>query len=204
MNWIAHIFLSELNTDFQIGNYLADPLKGKVWENANENIKKGMYVHKIIDSYTDSHLFFKNSKNKLGSKGLLKAVVIDLTYDYLLTKNWDKFSNIPINKFLDEFHMNAMKKLDSLPLTAQTPLERLIRHDILNQYKTLSDLEKAFLRVDYKLSQRLLKRDTTHRYFDIVNSNIDSIEEDFLIFFPQLCKEVKKHISDDKSNHIII
>ena len=86
MNWIAHIFLSELNTDFQIGNYLADPLKGKVWENANENIKKGMYVHKIIDSYTDSHLFFKNSKNKLGSKGLLKAVVIDLTYDYLLTK----------------------------------------------------------------------------------------------------------------------
>ncbi|WP_320033694.1 ACP phosphodiesterase [Halarcobacter sp.] len=204
MNWIAHIFLSELNTDFQIGNYLADPLKGKSWEDANENIKKGMYVHKIIDSYTDSHDFFKNSKNRLGSKGLLKAVVIDLTYDYLLTKNWEKFSNIPINEFLDSFYINALKRLDSLPLHAKTPLERLIQHDILNQYKTLDDLEKAFLRVDYKLSQRLLKRDTTHRYIDIVSSNIHSIEEDFLIFFPQLCKEVKKHIDDDKSNHIIV
>ena len=87
MNWLAHIFLSEQNIDFQIGNYLADPLKGRVWEQASPNLKNGMHVHKIIDSYTDAHREFKRSKLRLGEKGLLKPIIIDLTYDYLLTKN---------------------------------------------------------------------------------------------------------------------
>jgi acyl carrier protein phosphodiesterase len=30
MNWLAHVFLSEENVDFQIGNFLADPMKGKL------------------------------------------------------------------------------------------------------------------------------------------------------------------------------
>lgn len=91
MNWLAHVFLSEQNIDFQVGNFISDPLKGKAWENASEDIKKGMEVHKIIDSYTDSHTIFKQSKKRLKDKGLLKAVIVDFTYDYLLAKNWDKF-----------------------------------------------------------------------------------------------------------------
>lgn len=201
MNWIAHIFLSEHNAKFQIGNYLADPLKGKAWIDANENIKKGMYVHKIIDSYTDKHDIFKQSKKRLGEKGLLKAVVIDLTYDYMLTRNWDKFSNIPMKEFLDKFYIESKQISHTLPINAKAPLQRLIEHDILNQYQTFEDLKKAFQRVDYKLSQRLLKRDNTYRYNEIVLSNIDKIEKDFLEFFPELCNETKKHLNKDFIPH---
>ena len=104
MNWLAHVFLSELNIDFQIGNFLADPLKGRAWENSNENIKKGMQTHKLIDSYTDSHEIISCSKRRLRERGLLKPVIIDLTYDYLLTKNWDKFCNIPLKIFSNNFY----------------------------------------------------------------------------------------------------
>lgn len=200
MNWIAHIFLSELNIDFQIGNYLADPLKGKAWDSANHNIKQGMRIHKIIDSYTDTHQIFKRSKERL-EKGLLRAVVMDLTYDYLLTKNWNKFSNTPMDKFFDDFHIKANKRLESIPLTAKLPLERLINYDILNKYKSLEDLKKAFSRVDNKLSQRLLKRDCNSRYFESVSKNIFKLEEDFLEFFPQLCIEIKKHTDESKLTH---
>jgi acyl carrier protein phosphodiesterase len=200
MNWIAHIFLSEYNIDFQIGNYLADPLKGKIWQEANENLKKGMNLHKTIDSYTDSHQIFKRSKQRIG-KGVLRAVVIDLTYDYLLTKNWDKFCKIPMDAFFDEFNIKARNRLKDIPKNAQLPLERLIDYDILNRYKTLQDLEKAFLRVDKKLSQRLLKRDSNSRYFGTVSKNISNLEDDFLEFFPQLCFEIKKYINESKLTH---
>ena len=96
LNWLAHVFLSELDIDFQIGNFLADPLKGRVWENASDEIKKGMQTHKKIDSFTDSHEIISCSKKRLRERGLLKPVIVDLTYDYLLTKNWDKFCTIPL------------------------------------------------------------------------------------------------------------
>ena len=32
MNWLAHIFLSENKIDFQLGNFLADQLKGRLCE----------------------------------------------------------------------------------------------------------------------------------------------------------------------------
>ncbi|RXK00419.1 hypothetical protein CRU98_04470 [Arcobacter sp. CECT 8986] len=201
MNWLAHIFLSENNIDFQIGNYLADPLKGKAWSNANTNIIKGMQIHKMIDSYTDNHIEFKNSKNRLGEKGLLKPVVVDLTYDYLLTKNWNRYCNISLNKFLNIFYDNAIKNMNTLPDNAKLKLSRLIEFDLLNKYQNLDDLNQSFKRVDKRLSQRLLKRDSVSRYYDLVCKNIDGIEDDFLIFFPQLCSYIKENTNNLNLTH---
>lgn len=201
MNWLAHIFLSEENINFQIGNYLADPLKGKYWENIDLDLKKGMIVHKIIDSYTDAHEEFKKSKDRLGKKGLLKSVVIDLTYDYLLTKNWHIFCKIPIDEFLQTFYTQANNQFPLLPDHALTPLKRMIDFDLLNKYRTLEDLNMAFTRVDKRLSPKLKQRDQVSSYFEKVVENIDEIEDDFLVFFPQLCIKVKKNVNQEKLGH---
>ncbi len=106
MNWLAHIFLSEQHIDFQLGNFLADPLKTRLWNHASKELKEGVRVHKIIDSYTDSNKIVTKSKARLKEKGLLKSIVIDLTYDYLLTKNWEKF----VISQLKNFHMIFIQK----------------------------------------------------------------------------------------------
>jgi len=200
MNWIAHIFLSEYNIDFQIGNYLADPLKGKVWEDANANFINGMKIHKIIDSYTDKNLLFKRSKQRIGS-GLLRGVVIDLTYDYLLSKNWDKFSNIPLDIFFNKFNTDAKRRLKYIPQNARIPLENLIKYDIVNRYKKIDDLQTVFSKVDKRLSSRVLKKDNNSSYYKAVSQNIFKIEEDFLEFFPQLTNHIKNHMHRSKLNH---
>jgi acyl carrier protein phosphodiesterase len=201
MNWLAHIFLSENNIDFQIGNYLADPLKGKIWNEASIDIQKGIKLHKIIDTYTDSHHLFKKSKQRLGNQGLLKAVVIDLTYDYLLSKNWNLYSNIDIDIFLNNFYKKAKIQLTTLPIEASQPLKRLIDYEVLNKYKSLDDLNKALLKVDNRLSSRLAKRDKASYYFEKIDSNITDIESDFLEFFPQLCNKVKINLDKSKLTH---
>lgn len=201
MNWLAHIFLSEQNIYFQIGNYLADPLKGRVWDEASSDLINGMKIHKIIDSYTDAHTQFIQSKSRLGTKGLLKPIIIDLTYDYLLTKNWDRYCCIPIDEFLQTFYTQAHQQLTFLPLKASKPLERLIEFDLLNKYQNLEYLRMAFERLDKRLSARLFKRDQAINYFHRVNEHIEDIENDFLLFFPQLCQKVRNNVNQNKLEH---
>lgn len=201
MNWVAHIFLSEQDIHFQIANYLADPLKAKVWDNANQAIHKGMATHIQIDSFTDQHPLFKQSKQRLKEHGLLRGVVIDLTYDYLLTKNWENFCHIKQRDFLNNFHNEANTVLHTLPNHAQKPLKRMIEFEILHQYQTLEQLKEALARIDRRVSQRVLKRDRASNYFEKVIEHIDSIEQDFLEFFPQLCYHIKPQLNQSNLKH---
>lgn len=201
MNWLAHVFLSEQNINFQIGNYLADPLKSKIWQDADENIIKGMQTHRLIDSFTDSHEIFKQSKNRLGKKGLLKPVLIDITYDYFLSKNWQLFCNENFEEFTSRFYSQANEVIELYPVNAQIPINRIIKNRVLNKYQSVEDVKTAFDRLDRRLSERLLKRETASSYFEIVNENINYLEKDFLEFFPQLCKKVKEEVNQNKLKH---
>lgn len=201
MNWLAHAFLSEDHIDFKIGNILADPLKAKTWDDASIHMQNGMQTHVLIDSYTDSHEIVKLSKKRLREKGLLKPVIIDLTYDYFLTKNWDLYSKVSLDKFTQNFYDKAKKSLDYLPNNASHVVENLINRDLLNKYHTLEDLNKSFKRMDLRLSERLLKRESASEYFYDVHINIEELEKDFLNFFPQLCEHIKKDLNQEKINH---
>lgn len=201
MNWLAHIFLSEQEVDFQIANFLADPLKGRVWQGASLDIEKGMHTHKIIDSYTDSHKIFKKSKNTIRDKGLLRAIIIDITYDYFLTKHWNIFCNIDKKEFIEDFYLKAKERKYFLSPKANEHLLRLINNDVLNRYQSIEKLKISFEKLDLRLSKRLLQRDTASSYFDEVSKNIESLEEDFLLFFPQLCLKVKQNVNKNNLNH---
>lgn len=201
MNWLAHIFLSEQQVDFQIANFLADPLKGRVWKDASIEIEKGMFTHKIIDSYTDAHEIFKKSKNTIRDKGLLRAIIIDITYDYFLTKHWNTFCNIDKKVFIEEFYEKAKLRTNFLSPSANEHLSRLIDNDVLNRYQSVDKLKISFEKLDLRLSKRLLQRDTASSYFDDVFKNIDSLEEDFLEFFPQLCLKVKQNVNKENLSH---
>ena len=136
MNWLAHLFLSESSIDFQLANILADPLKARLWESASSDMHKGIKVHKIIDSFTDNNEIVKLSIKRLGKSGLLRAVVIDITYDYLLSKNWNKFSSIPLDMFLKTFYTQAKEKTAFFPVKANVFISNLIDKDILNKTET--------------------------------------------------------------------
>ena len=55
MNWLAHTFLSAPNVHFQLGNLLADVVRGPERDAMNEDFGRGAACHKAIDAFTDSH-----------------------------------------------------------------------------------------------------------------------------------------------------
>jgi len=191
MNWLAHIFLSEQNIHYQLGNLLADPCKGRAFPGASAAFKQGMKMHMDIDAFTDSHPDFLMSKSRLNKKGHLKGVVIDLTYDVFLTQYWHEYGNIGLDKFLDGFYQEARLAMASYPKELSTFVEKLIQVDHLRNYRNLSDLELTFSRVDKRLSENVLKRESTSDYLPLIEENLPLLATDFKRFFPDLVQHVR-------------
>lgn len=191
MNYLAHIVLSKSHIDYQLGNLLADPLKGRAWPTSSSLHKEGLVMHRSIDSFTDSNQYVKNSKSQLAKTGHLKGVVIDIAFDYLLLKNWEQFTTVSREGFINNFYEESIASLDLLPANASTFINALVTNDILSSYSTLDGLEQAFERIDKRLSSRVLAKESTSDYFPVLESKILMIEKDFLLFFPQLVEHFK-------------
>ena len=134
MNWLAHIFISENSIDYQLGNLLADPFKGKSWEGASRQLQDGFGMHARIDSFTDSNALVLQSKSRLGSRGYLKGVIIDITYDYCLIKNWDRYSKVDLDRFINTFYQDANAAIVEYPDNARAFVQRLIDYRVLTSY----------------------------------------------------------------------
>jgi len=59
MNYLAHAYLSFGNQDILTGNMISDFVKGKTKFDYPLTIQKGIYLHRQIDSFTDSHILTK-------------------------------------------------------------------------------------------------------------------------------------------------
>lgn len=61
MNLVAHQYLSFNNPSLQLGNLLGEVVKGNKYNDYPNDIKKGILLHREIDSFTDSHEIVKKS-----------------------------------------------------------------------------------------------------------------------------------------------
>ena len=201
MNWLAHIFISRNCIDYQLGNLLADPLKGKCWEGAGRQVEEGFRMHGSIDSFTDSNPFVLKSKSRLGRKGYLKGVIVDIAYDYSLLNNWDRYSKIDLECFIDSFYRQARAAIEKYPDEAREFVERVIDAGVLTSYGSLSGLDVAFRRIDNRLSERLLARESASGYLPVLKDQMAGIEEDFIRFFPQLVEHFKSNAGEPLGDH---
>lgn len=79
MNFLAHTYLSGENNLIKIGNFMADGIKGDDYNNFQPFIKKGILLHREIDTFTDANLIFRQSKHRLHERyGHYSGVIIDI------------------------------------------------------------------------------------------------------------------------------
>lgn len=172
---------------------MADPLKGKTWQGASESIKTGMLMHKAIDVFTDSHKIVSRSKSRLGSKGYLKGVVIDLLYDHYLASTWNCYSSISLDDFLESFYRESLAVSTRFPDDARIFVTRLVESNRLAEYSDFDGFVNTLQRVDQRLSKRIRQKDSTLNYIDAIEREYDLLKLDFNHFFPELITFFKKH-----------
>ena len=85
MNYLAHVYLSGANDLIKVGNFMADSVKGSQYLNYEKELQHGILLHRHIDSYTDAHPIYRQSKHRLHEKyGHYSGVIMDILYDHFL------------------------------------------------------------------------------------------------------------------------
>ena len=125
MNYLAHIYLSENNDESKLGNFLGDFANKSLENNFEYSIRNGIFMHRKLDSFTDSNLVFLESKKRISSLNRRFAgVLIDMFYDHFLAKNWSEYSPMSLEEYADNFYSILKRFSYCLPdkLTRRMPL----------------------------------------------------------------------------------
>ena len=195
MNFLAHLYLAGNNDGLIIGNFIADMVKGKAYQNYVEPIQKGILLHREIDSFTDNHPVFRNTKRRiLKEQGRYSGVVVDLFYDHFLATEWARFSNEKLEEFVSRNYKLMIKNYQKLPTRAQYILPFMVSQNWLVNYAELKALALIFDRMDKRTNYHSGMKtsvDTLQKYYP-------EIKNDFLVFMPDVIRFVEelKHTGD--------
>ena len=110
MNFLAHAYLSFGQEEILVGNFIADFVRGKELEKYPKKVQLGIQLHRAIDTYTDSHPLVKQVQSFLIPRfGHYSRVISDVFFDYFLAKNWNNYSDTPLEQFsLDSYRILSL------------------------------------------------------------------------------------------------
>ena len=83
MNFLAHLYLSQNNSNILIGNFIADHIRGNNFSHLSKEIQQGIILHREIDTFTDAHKVVRKSKRRLHERYRhYDGVIIDIFFDH--------------------------------------------------------------------------------------------------------------------------
>jgi acyl carrier protein phosphodiesterase len=183
MNFLAHLYLSKSNENILIGNFIADAVKGKKFNNYPKEIKAGILLHREIDNYTDNHPIVKVSKRRLNERYRhYNGVIIDILYDHFLAKNWHKYSEIPLKVYAKNMYAFLQQNNHQFPLRAQNMLPHMIEHNWLVSYASVEGIAKVLAGMNRR-TKGISKMDLAVEDLQI---HYLELEKDFTAFFEDL------------------
>ncbi|MDS0525524.1 ACP phosphodiesterase [Clostridium sp. SHJSY1] len=186
MNYLAHIYLAEDNKENMLGNFLGDFVNKSLENKFDDSIKRGIFMHRKLDTFTDSHEDFIRSRSRISSVNRrLAGVLIDIFYDHYLAKNWNEYSSISLEEYADNFYRIFKEYPYFLPekLTKRMPF--IIEENWLLSYRELSGIERTVDRISKIVSNT---RHPLVNPMDELINNYESFEDDFKCFFPHVIK----------------
>jgi acyl carrier protein phosphodiesterase len=192
MNFLSHIFLSGDSEGLLIGNYIADSVKGSAFNNFPEEIKKGIILHREIDTFTDQHPVVEQSKQRLRPKYRKYAgVIVDVYYDHFLAARWPDYSEQPLEEFTAKVYALVRQHVHFFPIKSQHFTRYMLEYRILDAYARLEGIE----RVLQGMSRRTTFESNMEHAIRDLEEHYHLFENEFREFFPELQAFVNKRIT---------
>jgi acyl carrier protein phosphodiesterase len=180
MNFLAHIYLSGDNDLIKIGNFMADGIRGKHFENYPLEIQKGIKLHRFIDTYTDAHLVFRKSTKRLHQNYHHYAgVIVDVFYDHFLAKNWSNYSSETLVDFTENFYQSLRDNYDFLSERTKGMMPYMIEYNWLVSYQTVEGISRILTQMDSRTKNESKMRFSPNELIEYYTE----FEQDFTSFF---------------------
>lgn len=188
MNHLMHLYLSGNDPEILVGNLMGDFVKGRLDDRFPPGIRRGLEIHRRIDSFAAGNEHFLRSKRCIDPYyGHFRAVLVDIFYDHFLASNWDDFSPLSLEEFLGSSHRILSRFEDQLPPRLQELVPRMFSRHWLIAYREPAGIEKALL----KMSERLARQNSLAEGFGELLKKRDLLQRDFRAFLPEICAYTK-------------
>jgi acyl carrier protein phosphodiesterase len=193
MNFLAHLYLSQNNTNLIIGNFIADGIKGKDLQQFSSAIQEGIVLHRAIDTFTDAHPVFRKSKRRLNARYRhYDSVIIDIFYDYFLAKNWHNYSAIPLDIYTQGVYSVLGKNESIFPENSKRFYDYMVEYNILYNYQYLEGIE----RVLKGMNNRTKGKSQMDLAIEDLRILTKEFEEDFTVFFKDIKEFVNRKLKE--------
>lgn len=188
MNFLAHIYLSGDIDEVKIGNFMGDYVKGSAFHIYPENIKQGILLHRFIDSFTDTNIHTIDAKQLFAPKyRKYSGIVIDIIYDHFLASNWSKYSYMPLEDFIADFHDLLIRSNEMLPKEVQEFVPNLIKNNRLYSYREIGGIWSVLKTMPKYTSLP----DHTDFAIETLKNNYEFLKQNFFLFFTDIIYYIK-------------
>ncbi len=144
MNFLAHAYLSFGQEKILVGNFIADFVKGKQINNFPIEIRMGIFLHREIDTFTDTHPLVKAGQSYLRPEfGHYSSVITDIFFDYLLIKHWKNFSDMALEDFIQKTYSTLDNNSDWFPERFSTMYYWMRKDNWLYNYGSISGVQQT-------------------------------------------------------------
>jgi acyl carrier protein phosphodiesterase len=188
MNFLAHLFLSGQQEEIIVGNFIGDYVKGRTLFYYSDEIKKGIMLHRYIDTFTDSHPITKQSRLRIQDEyHKYSGIIIDIFYDYFLASEWNNFHPVELDKFIENVYSILKKYYYDFPQGIKNWFPNFIRNNWLQSYSTIDGIE----RILHRMSSRTSLPEYTDYAIGVLRNNEDAMRDEFHEFFKSIRKYVE-------------
>ena len=184
MNLLAHSFLSFNDPDILTGNMISDFVKGKSKFDYPKAIQKGIYLHRMIDTFTDNHTATAKAKEFFRPQyRLYSGPFVDIVYDHFLALDDQQFKEY---NGLENFTHITYQILDTetnwFPFRFQRMFPYMKEQNWLYNYRLKDGMKSSF----GGLVRRAAYLNESDHAFKIFNENYLELEDCYNSFFTEL------------------
>jgi acyl carrier protein phosphodiesterase len=189
MNYLAHVYLSKDDPKIKVGNFIADSVRGKDFSEFPDRVGQGIVLHRLIDTYTDTHPIVKASKDLIREEyGHWSGVIVDIYYDHFLAANWSDFHDVPLDVFVADFYELLQDHPAWLPDRVIKFMPFMIQQNWLLSYATVEGISDIFNQMNRRTKG---KSKMNFAPVDLVKY-YEELEQHFRIFM----KDLREYVND--------
>ncbi len=172
---------------------MADGIRGTDYLNFPEDVKKGILLHRQIDTFTDAHLVYRKSKHRLHEKyGHYSGVIMDILYDHFLAKNWKNYSDEKLEDFAGNFYKSLFDNEEILTEKTKNMLPYMYDRNWLVSYATIAGIEMILFQMEYRTKHRANMQEAIVELQEFYSD----FEEEFTVFFNELIAFSNKKMNE--------
>lgn len=170
---------------------MADSIKGKDYNLYEGDLRKGILLHRKIDSYTDAHPLVQKSAHRLFKEYRhYNGVIVDVFYDHFLAKNWSEYCSKNLGSYVQSFYDLLGQNLDRVPPNIKRMYPMMTAENWLYNYRKVNGIEHVL----FQMNARIKGDFNIHQSISKLTDYYAEFESEFTHFFP----DIQAHVAQAK------